>query len=82
MGKSKKKICGGTACCCKSQKHGKQLASRRFRRAEHRLIACMNYESLPLRSIELTSPWDLGGDGKYVYTWDVYDEVFRIYTRK
>ncbi|WP_244436576.1 hypothetical protein [Bacteroides timonensis] len=31
------------------------------------LISQGKYELLPTHSIELTSPWDLGGDGKTYY---------------
>lgn len=67
MSKSKKKFPGGTCCCCKSQKRGKTVASKRFRRRSKMLIQQERYEHLPLKSIELTSPWDLGGDGKAFY---------------
>lgn len=82
MSRSRKKVCGGTICCCKSQKRGKQIASRKFRRNEHRLMAMGKYHSLPIRSIEITSPWDLGGDGKGVYSWDVKEEIYLKFTRK
>lgn len=82
MSKSRKKICGGTICCCKSQKRGKQAASRRFRRKEHRLITMASYDKLPMSSIELTDPWNLGGDGKTVYSWDKNDETYIKYIRK
>ena len=67
MSKSRKKFPGGTCCCCKSQKRGKVVASKRFRRRTRTLIQQRLYEYLPLKSIELTSPWDLGGDGKSFY---------------
>lgn len=82
MGKSRKRVCAGTNCCCKSQKKGKQTASRRFRRKEHQLIVLGRFESLPKHSIEVTSPWDLGGDGKRVYTWNPNDEFYFKYIRK
>lgn len=82
MGKSRKKVCGGTNCCCKSQKKGKQLASRRFRRKEHLMIAHQRFDSLPKRSFEITSPWDLGGDGKRVYSWNPNDEFYEKCLRK
>ena len=55
---------------CKSQKRGKQFASRKFRRRARVKIAQGLYEGLPLKSIEITSPWDLGGDGKCFYGFD------------
>ena len=40
-----------------------------------------SYERLPFFSIELTSPWDLGGDGKSFYGFrsecDWYEKVMR-----
>lgn len=82
MGKSRKRVCAGTNCCCKSQKKGKQLASRRFRRKEHLLIEHKMFDSLPKRSLEVTCPWDLGGDGKNVYSWDPNDEFYAKWIRK
>ncbi|MGM9796537.1 MAG: hypothetical protein ACI3ZY_02960 [Parabacteroides sp.] len=35
------------------------------------------YERLPYRSCELTNPWDLGGDGKMVYTFDRNSDDFK-----
>lgn len=67
MSRSKKKFPAGVNCCCKSQKRGKKVASKRFRRGVNMLMRQRDYERLPYRSIELTSPWDLGGDGKTFY---------------
>lgn len=64
MSRSKKKFPAGVWCGCKSQKKGKRVASKRFRRYTKILIAQAKYDLLPKRSIEITSPWDLGGDGK------------------
>ena len=82
MGKSRKRVCAGTVYCCKSQKKGKQLASRRFRRREHLMINHERFNSLPVRSFEVTNPWDLGGDGKMVYTWNSNDEFYAKDIRK
>lgn len=82
MGKSKKKVCGGTVCVCKSQKKGKQFASRRFRRKVKTLMANEKYDSLPRRSIEITSTWNLGGDGKFVYSWNKSEEIYAKFIRK
>ena len=67
MSRSRKKFPAGVCCCCKSQKRGKKVASKRFRRRVRMLISQGKYEWLPTHSIELTSPWDLGGDGKTHY---------------
>ena len=70
MGKSRRKVASGTWCCCKSQKKGKQISSRRFRHHSYQLVRTCQFDGLPFRSYELTSPWDLGGDGKWA--------IFRI----
>ena len=82
MSKSKKKFPGGTCCCCKSQKRGKTVASKRFRRRSRMLIQQERYEHLPLKSIELTSPWDLGGDGKGYHHGEPTEEWFIKMMRK
>ena len=69
MSGSRKKYPAGTVCGCKSQKRGKQIASKRFRR-------------LPYRSTELTSPWDLGGDGKCFYGYHPDKEWYAKIMRK
>ena len=54
--------------CCKSQKRGKQVCNRKFRRQQRQKMRVGDYQSLPLRTFEVMSPWDLGGDGKgYFY---------------
>ena len=65
MGKSKKKTPVCTWCCCKSQKKGKQISHRKFRRREHLLIVSEKFSKLPNRQWEIVSQWDLGGDGKH-----------------
>ena len=49
------------------------------------LIQQERYANLPLKSIELTSPWDLGGDGKAFYGFhpecEWYVTVQRICTK-
>ncbi len=41
-----------------------------------------SYDNLPMRSIELTDQWNLGGDGKIVYSWNKDDEIYIKYIRK
>ena len=82
MSRSRKKVAAGTCVCCKSQKRGKQNAPRRFRRLSAAYMASGYYERLPYRSCELTNPWDLGGDGKMVYTFDRNSDDFKRWTRK
>ena len=65
--RSRKKFPAGVNCCCKSQKKGKKVASKRFRRKVKVLMHQESYEQLPFLSIELTSPWNLGGDGNSFY---------------
>ena len=70
MSRSKKKKPFFTYVGC-SQKAGKVKANKRFRRlVKMRLHA--GSTSLPLKSIEVTSPYDLGGDGKHF--WKEADE--------
>ena len=40
------------------------------------------YERLPYRSMELTSPWDLGGDGKCFYGYHPDKEWYAKIMRK
>ena len=80
MTRSRKKNPGTTWACCKSQKKGKQMASRKFRRRSRTELASGRDERLPLKSIELTSPWDLGGDGKVLHnlTGRTDDDIRKI----
>ena len=64
MSRSRKRTPISCWVCCKSQKRGKQVCNRKFRRREHQAISVGNYERLPLLPIEVMSSWDLGGDGK------------------
>ena len=72
MGKSKKRTPISTFCCSKSQKRGKQICHRKYRRIEHMMLRSNNDEHLPIRQYEIVSPWNLGGDGK-VY-WGHYPD--------
>lgn len=64
MSKSTKRTPVSTWCCCKSQKRGKQICHRKFRRKERMLILQEKWEGIPFRLREVVDPWDLGGDGK------------------
>ena len=75
MSKSRKKIPVSTVVKCKSQKRGKVMASKRFRRMVKLLLA-QDKEVLPVKSIELTSSYNLGGDGK-LYWKDHTEEFMR-----
>lgn len=70
MSRSRKRNPGGTYCG-NSQHRGKKVASKRFRR---KVKVMLHNESgeLPVKSIEVTSPYDLGGDGKTY--WKDHDE--------
>lgn len=46
-----------------SQHPGKKAASRRFRRLT-KMHLHEGKQILPIKSIEITNPYDLGGDGK------------------
>lgn len=67
MSHSFKHFPAGTWISCKSQHKGKKKASRRFRHKVAALLHKGQYSKLPIKSIELTSTWDLGGDGKSFY---------------
>ena len=90
MSRSRKKFPAGVVCGCKSQKRGKQVASKRFRRRVRILMRLRvrilmrlrKYERLPYRSTELTSPWDLGGDGKCFYGYHPDKEWYAKIMRK
>ena len=73
MSRSRKKHPGSTYVICESQKAGKVRASKRFRRIAKMRLA-MGKEILPIKSIELTSRHDLGGDGKQY--WPEADEKY------
>ena len=82
MSKSRKRFPAGTCCCCKSQKRGKQISHRKFRRLEHVLMHNYHFEKLPMLQYELTRQWDLGGDGKCFWGWAPEEEWFQKEMRK
>ena len=82
MSKSRKRTPISCYVCCKSQKRGKQVCNRKFRRHEHRLISIGDYERLPVFTIEVMNPWDLGGDGKGYFHGLPTDEWFIRLMRK
>lgn len=73
MSHSRKRTPVITFAKCKSQKEGKKIASKKFRRRVKVRMLHMD-EVLPIKSIEITSTYDLGGDGKiYVKGMDKAD---------
>lgn len=64
MSRSRKQVICSTWVGCKSQKRGKRMSNRRFRRKEHQCMICHSFDRLPMQSKELMYTWDLGGDGK------------------
>ena len=71
MSRSRKKIAGGTWACCKSQKIGKKICHRKFRRRND------------LFKMWLAVPsWDLGGDGKGFYRLDKESDLYKQAIRK
>lgn len=63
------------ACGCKSRKKGKKVCYKKFRMSES--------NGKPLhRMREVMDSWDMGGDGKRVYTFDRDSEDYKRYTRK
>ena len=82
MSRSRKRMPGSTWCCCKSQKKGKQVSSRKFRRKAHALLHQGKAHLLPLKSFEVMSPWDLGGDGKHFWGFHLDEEWYAKLMRK
>lgn len=82
MSRSRKRMPGGTWCCCKSQKKGKQACSRKFRRRTRMLLHQRDELVLPIKSIEVMSPWNLGGDGKGFFGFHPDEDWFIRLMRK
>ena len=82
MGKSKKRTPVCTWCSCKSQKRGKQICHRKFRRREQILILSGEYVQLPFHQWEIVKQWDLGGDGKHYFGHFPCEEWYKILMRK
>jgi len=82
MSRSKKHLPITCWAGCKSQKRGKQMCNRKFRRRERMSLNTIQFEKLPLRTIEVMDPWDLGGDGKTYYRAEPSDEWYIKLMRK
>ena len=82
MSRSKKRTPITYWAGCQSQKRGKQVCNRKFRRRERMAISTSQFEQLPYRTIEVMNPWDLGGDGKAYYHAEPTDEWFIKLMRK
>lgn len=82
MSRSRKRQPYTVGAGCRSQKRGKQVCNRKFRRQERRAILSGRWDRLPYRQIEVMDPWDLGGDGKYYCHGDEHDEWFVRLMRK
>ena len=82
MGKSRKRTPVSTWCCCKSQKQGKLICHRKFRRKERTLIHSDKFDHLPCRQWEIVRQWDLGGDGKCYFHGDPTEEWYVKLMRK
>lgn len=82
MGKSRKKTPACTWCCCKSQKRGKQICHRKYRRHERMFILAGMYDCLPIRQWEVVEQWDLGGDGKHYCGYAPTEEWYIKLMRK
>lgn len=72
MSRSRKKVCGGTNAVCKSQKKGKVACHRKFRRSK----------KLFYKMREVMDPWDLGGDGKQIYSFNPKKDGMEKWLRK
>lgn len=82
MSRSKKRTPVCCWVCCKSQKRGKQVCNRKFRRQQRQKMRVGDYQSLPLRTFEVMSPWDLGGDFKGYQHGSPTDEWYIKMMRK
>lgn len=82
MSRSRKKVPISCGAGCKSQKRGKQVCNRKFRRREHLALGSGHFERLPFQSIEIMDPWDLGGDGKCFWGFSPKEEWYRKEMRK
>ncbi len=82
MSRSRKRMPVSTWCCYKSQKKGKQASSRKFRRKANVLLHQGKAHLLPLKSFEVMSPWDLGGDGKHFCGFHPEEEWYVKLMRK
>ena len=82
MSRSRKRMPCGTWYGCKSQKKGKKVSSRKFRRKVHMLLSQGEYQDLPSKPFEIMDPWDLGGDGKTFFGFHPDEEWFVKLMRK
>ena len=82
MSRSRKRMPCSTWCYCKSQKRGKQASSRKFRRRANVLLHQGKHHLLPLKSLEVMSSWDLGGDGKAFFGFHPDEEWYVKLLRK
>lgn len=82
MSRSKKRTPVTCWVGCKSQKRGKQVCNRKFRRRERISISTSLFERIPHLSIEVMDPWNLGGDGKVYFHADPSDEWYIKLMRK
>lgn len=82
MSRSKKRTPVTCWVGCKSQKRGKQVCNRKFRRRERISISTNHFERIPHLSIEVMDPWNLGGDGKVYFHADPSDEWYIKLMRK
>ena len=82
MSRSKKRTPVTCWVGCKSQKRGKQVCNRKFRRRERISISTNLFERIPHLSIEVMDPWNLGGDGKVYFHAGPSDEWYIKLMRK
>lgn len=82
MSRSKKRTPVTYWAGCKSQKRGKQVCNRKFRRRERISIRTNRFERIPYLTIEVMDTWDLGGDGKVYYHAEPTDEWYIKLMRK
>ena len=82
MSRSRKRTPITCWACCKSQKKGKRVCNRKFRRLERMFLSKGQFEKLPYLTIEVMDTWELGGDGKAYYHASPTDEWYIKLMRK
>lgn len=82
MSRSKKRHPVGFFNGCTSQKRGKKMCHRAFRKREHMAMRKMDEAMLPIKMHEVKDTYDLGGDGKKYFTKAIGLKMFSRLFRK
>ena len=65
-----------------SQKRGKRMCNRLFRRIERQAVCAKQFDLLPHQPKEVMDQWDLGGDGKAFLHVDPSEDLYIRLMRK